>query len=58
MTSTGLGITLPAETDKQVIPEIARVLDGRRDRLYRLQQIQASLESWFLDVTSRLGSMT
>jgi ABC-2 type transport system ATP-binding protein len=56
VTPHGLGITLPGETDNRVIPEIARVLvDGGID-LYRLQQIQASLESWFLDVTSRLGA--
>ena len=56
VTPQGLGITLSGETDNRVIPEIARVLvDGGID-LYRLQQIQASLESWFLDVTSRLGA--
>ena len=56
VTSTGLDITLPGETDKQVISEIARVLVDGGIALYRLQQIQASLESWFLDVTSRLGA--
>jgi ABC-2 type transport system ATP-binding protein len=55
VTPLGLGITLVGETDRQVISEIARVLVEGGIALYRLQQIQASLESWFLDVTSRLG---
>ncbi len=52
----GLGITLPAGTQHDVIAEIARVLVEGGISLYRLQQIQASLESWFLQVTSRLGA--
>jgi ABC-2 type transport system ATP-binding protein len=55
-TPLGLAITLPGETDKAAISEIARVLVEGGIALYRLQQIQASLESWFLDVTSRLGA--
>jgi ABC-2 type transport system ATP-binding protein len=54
--SLGLGITLPAGTERGVIAEIARVLVEGGIALYRLQQIQASLETWFLQVTSRLGS--
>jgi ABC-2 type transport system ATP-binding protein len=56
VTPIGLAITLPGDTDKGAISEIARVLVGAGIALYRLQQIQASLESWFLDVTSRLGA--
>ena len=52
----GLGITLPAGTARDVIAEINRVLVGGGISVYRLQEIQASLESWFLQVTSRLGS--
>jgi ABC-2 type transport system ATP-binding protein len=52
----GLGITLPAGTAHDVIAEIARILVEGGISLYRLQQIQASLESWFLQVTSRLGT--
>jgi len=52
----GLGVTLPAGTAHDVIAEIARVLVEGGISLYRLQQIQASLESWFLQVTSRLGA--
>jgi len=52
----GLGITLPAGTARDVIAEIARVLVEGGIAVYRLQPIQASLESWFLQVTSRLGA--
>ena len=52
----GLGITLPAGTGRDVIAEINRVLVEGGISVYRLQEIQASLESWFLQVTSRLGA--
>jgi ABC-2 type transport system ATP-binding protein len=52
----GLGISLPAGTARDVIAEIARLLVEGGISLYRLQPIQASLESWFLQVTSRLGA--
>ena len=52
----GLTITLPAATGRDVIAEVARVLVEGGVSLYQLQQIQASLESWFLQVTSRLGA--
>jgi len=51
----GLGITLPAGTGRDVIAEINRVLVEGGISVYRLQEVQASLESWFLSVTSRLG---
>jgi ABC-2 type transport system ATP-binding protein len=51
----GLEITLPAGTGRDVIAEINRVLVGSGISVYRLQPVQASLESWFLQVTSRLG---
>ncbi len=54
--SLGLGITLPAGTPRDVISEIARVLVEGGISLYGLRQMQASLESWFLQVTSRLGA--
>ncbi len=52
----GLGITLAAGTRRDVIAEINRVLVEGGIAVYRLQQVQASLESWFLQVTSRLGA--
>jgi ABC-type multidrug transport system ATPase subunit len=52
----GLGITLPAGTRPDVIAEINRVLVESGISVYRLQPVQASLETWFLQVTSRLGA--
>ncbi len=52
----GLGITLPAGTAREVIAEINRILVEGGIAVYQLQEIQASLESWFLQVTSRLGA--
>jgi ABC-type multidrug transport system ATPase subunit len=54
--SLGLGISLPAGTTRDVIAEINRVLVAGGISVDRLQEIQASLESWFLQVTSRLGA--
>ena len=51
----GLAITLPAGTPRQVIAEVARILVSEQIEVYRLQPVQASLEAWFLQVTSRLG---
>jgi ABC-2 type transport system ATP-binding protein len=51
----GLGIGLPAATGRDVIAEINRILVEGGISVYRLEEIQASLESWFLQVTSRLG---
>ncbi|HVA02642.1 MAG TPA: ABC transporter ATP-binding protein [Acidimicrobiales bacterium] len=52
----GLGITMPAGTGRDAIAEINRVLVQSGISVYRLQEIQASLEAWFLQVTSRLGA--
>jgi ABC-2 type transport system ATP-binding protein len=52
--SDGLVVTLPTGTSRDVIAEVARRLVEGGISLYRLQEIQASLESWFLQVTSRL----
>jgi ABC-2 type transport system ATP-binding protein len=53
----GLAITLPTGALRDTTAEVARVLVTGGIELYRLQQMQASLESWFLQVTSRLGEM-
>lgn len=50
----GLAVTLPSGTSRDAIAEIARLLVEGGIALYRLQEVQASLESWFLQVTSRL----
>jgi ABC-2 type transport system ATP-binding protein len=56
VSATGLAITLPAGTGRDAVAEACRVLVEGGVRVYRLQQMQESLESWFLQVTSRLGS--
>ncbi len=50
----GLEITLPGGTGRDVIAEVNRVLVAGGISVYRLQPVQTSLESWFLQVTSRL----
>ncbi|MGA2530497.1 MAG: ABC transporter ATP-binding protein [Acidimicrobiales bacterium] len=52
----GLGMALPAGTSREVVAEINRILVTEGISVYRLQEIQASLEAWFLQVTSRLGA--
>jgi ABC-2 type transport system ATP-binding protein len=52
----GLAVTFPLGTTREVTAEVASVLVEGGISLYRLQQVQASLESWFLQVTSRLGA--
>ena len=51
-----LAISLPEGTGRDAIAEINRVLVEGGIAVYRLQHVQASLEEWFLSVTSRLGS--
>jgi ABC-2 type transport system ATP-binding protein len=50
-----LTVTLPADAPREVVAEVARVLVDGGISVYRLQPVQTSLESWFLQVTSRLG---
>jgi len=52
----GLGVTLPGGTSRDVVAEINRILVVGGISVYRLQEVQASLEAWFLQVTSRLGA--
>ena len=52
----GLSATLPPGTGRDLVAEISRVLVEGGIDLYRIQPLQASLESWFLEVTSRLGT--
>ena len=53
--SSGLDITLPPGAGRDLIAEVARTLVDNGIDLYRLQPVHTSLESWFLEVTSRLG---
>ncbi len=54
--ASGLHITLAEGTSRDVVAAINRLLVDARIDVYRLQEVQASLESWFLQVTSRLGA--
>ena len=51
----GLTITLRDGAERELIAEVARTLVGGGVSVYRLQPVRTSLESWFLQVTSRLG---
>jgi ABC-2 type transport system ATP-binding protein len=51
----GLTVTLPSDAARDVVARIAEVLVSGGVALYRLQPMHASLEAWFLQVTSRLG---
>ncbi len=51
----GLSATLPPGAGRDLIAEISRVLVEGGVDLYRIQPLQTSLESWFLEVTTRLG---
>lgn len=55
---SGLSIELASGSGRGAIAEINRVLVHEGIDVYRLQEIQVSLESWFLQVTSRLGEPT
>jgi hypothetical protein len=52
----GLIVDLAAGTDRAVVAEINRLLVEEGLSVYRLQEMHASLESWFLEVTTRLGA--
>lgn len=53
----GLSATLPPGAGRDLVAEISRVLVEGGVDLYRIQPVQTSLESWFLEVTSRLGAV-
>jgi ABC-2 type transport system ATP-binding protein len=50
----GLEIRLPGGTRPAVSADITRILIAGGISVYRLQPVKTSLESWFLQVTSRL----
>jgi ABC-2 type transport system ATP-binding protein len=55
LTDAGLTVTLPAGSSRELVAEINRRLVGAEISVYGLQEIRASLEDWFLSVTTRLG---
>ena len=56
VSAEGLIISLPAGSDRSIVAEINRILVDGDVSVYRLELNQASLESWFLEVTTRLGA--
>jgi ABC-2 type transport system ATP-binding protein len=55
LTGAGLTVTLPAGASRELVADINRQLVVAGIDVYGLREVQASLEDWFLSVTSRLG---
>ena len=55
LTDTGLTVTLPAGASREAVADLNRRLVRAKIDVYGLREVQASLEDWFLSVTSRLG---
>ena len=53
--TSGLSVHLPSGTGRDAIAEINRLLVEDGIAVFHLEELQVSLESWFLQVTSRLG---
>jgi ABC-2 type transport system ATP-binding protein len=55
LTDSGLTVALPAGASRELVADINRRLVGAGISVYGLQEVRASLEDWFLSVTTRLG---
>jgi ABC-2 type transport system ATP-binding protein len=55
LTGAGLTVTLPAGASRELVADVNRRLVTAGIDVYGLREVQASLEDWFLSVTSRLG---
>jgi ABC-2 type transport system ATP-binding protein len=55
LNDAGLTATLPPGASRELVADINRRLVGAGISVYGLQEIRASLEDWFLSVTTRLG---
>src|SRR5580700_10305112 len=55
LTDAGLTVALPAAASRELVADINRRLVGAGISVYGLQEIRASMEDWFLSVTTRLG---
>jgi ABC-2 type transport system ATP-binding protein len=55
LTDAGLTVALPAGASRELVADINRRLVAAGISVYGLQEIRASLEDWFLSVTTRLG---
>jgi ABC-2 type transport system ATP-binding protein len=51
----GLTVTLPAGASREAVAEVNRRLVAGGISVYSLQEVQTTLEDWFLSVTTRLG---
>ena len=51
----GLTVTLPAGASRETVAEVNRRLVAGGISVYSFQEVQATLEDWFLSVTTRLG---
>ena len=58
LADTGFTVTLPAGASRELVAGINRRLVEAGIDVYGLREVQASLEDWFLSVTSRLGEPT
>jgi ABC-2 type transport system ATP-binding protein len=55
LTADGITVTLARGATRDAVADVNRLLVGAGISVYRLQESRASLEDWFLSVTSRLG---
>jgi len=55
LSDSGVRVTLPAGSSRETVAEINRLLVAAPISVYGLQETRASLEDWFLSVTTRLG---
>ena len=55
LTDAGLTVTLPAGASRELVADINRRLVAAGISVYGIQEVRASLEDWFLSVTTRLG---
>ena len=53
-----LTVTLPSGASRETVAEVNRRLVEGGISVYGLQEVHASLEDWFLSVTSRLGEQS
>jgi ABC-2 type transport system ATP-binding protein len=54
----GLTVTLPPGASRETVAEVNRRLVTGGISVYSFQEVQATLEDWFLSVTSRLGEQS
>ena len=54
----GLTVTLLAGASREAVAEVNRRIVAGGISVYSLQEVQATLEDWFLSVTTRLGEQS